>query len=405
MFNLFSLDSGICAPSGFFADGLSAGLKAPQNNGGAKPLDVAFVHSHTPCDVFALFTTNTFDAAPIKHAKELIAAHNGALKSNFVLVNAKNANAMTGKEGVADVKNLLRSLQELHPQIQNPLMSSTGVIGVRLPMDKIASVFGAIDLNARNPHNAANAILTTDRFAKEIAFEVKTDSGTFTIGAMCKGAGMIHPSLATMLCFVTTDACVPREMGQELLRLACEESFNAVSVDGDMSTNDTVLLLANGQSGAFEREAFLHALKTALHKLATDMARDGEGATKLVAFEVHGAKNREEAKRAARALATSLLVKTAIFGCDPNWGRIASTIGASGVCCDEMTLTISFGDVCVYRCGAILFDAPTEARAAEVMRADSLRIVCDLGQGEGAFVAYGCDLGYNYVKINADYRS
>lgn len=405
MFNLFSLDSGICAPSGFFADGLSAGLKAPSANGGAKPLDVAFVHAHTFCDVFALFTTNAFDAAPIKHAKALIAANGGALKSNFVLVNAKNANAMTGKEGVADVQNLLHALQEKHPQIHNPLMSSTGVIGVRLPVEKISSVFSEIDLNARNPHNAANAILTTDRFAKEIAFEVKTDSGTFTIGAMCKGAGMIHPSLATMLCFITTDACVPREEGQELLRLACEESFNAVSVDGDMSTNDTVLLLANGQSGVFEREAFLYALKTALHKLATDMARDGEGANKLVAFEVRSAKNREQAKRAARALSCSLLVKTAIFGCDPNWGRIASTIGASGVDCDEWTLTISFGDVCVYRRGEILFDAATEARAAEIMRAESLRIVCDLGQGDGMFVAYGCDLGYNYVKINADYRS
>lgn len=405
MFKIFSLDSGICAPSGFFADGLGAGLKAPSANGGEKPLDVAFIYSESLCDVFVLFTTNTFDAAPIKHAKQLIRTNNGSLQSNFVLVNAKNANALTGQQGVADVQNLLAELQKLYPQIHNPLMSSTGVIGVRLPTEKIASVFGAIDLSAKNPHKAANAIMTTDRFSKEIAFEVQCESGTFTLGAMCKGAGMIHPSLATMLCFITTDACVPQSEGQELLRLACEESFGAISVDGDMSTNDTVLLLANGKSGAYQREAFLHALKTALHKLATDIASDGEGATKLVAFEVRGAKDREQAKRAARALSQSLLVKTAIFGCDPNWGRIASTIGASGVECDEMRLSILFGDVCVYRCGEILFDAATESRAAEVMRAESLRVVCDLGIGEGMFVAYGCDLGYNYVKINADYRS
>lgn len=402
MFKLFSLDSGICAPMGFFADGLNAGLRM---NATTQPTyDVAFIYSDAPCSVFPLFTTNAFDAAPIKHAKALLQTHQD-FKTNFILVNAKNANALTGNDGVRDVESLLISLQKTYPQILNPLMSSTGVIGVRLPMQKIASVFDKIDLNACNPHKAAQAIMTTDAFSKEIAFEVQCSNGTFRIGAMCKGAGMIHPSLATMLCFITTDAAIPNDEGAELLRIANAESFDAISVDGDMSTNDTVLLLANHKSGVYHRDAFLYALKQVMHKLATDVARDGEGANKLVAFDVKGAKDDNEAKRAARALSQSLLVKTAIFGGDPNWGRIAATIGASGVVCDEFRLSIMFDDVCVYRCGEILFDRDTELQAAARMKNEQLRITCDLGIGNGHFVAYGCDLGFNYVKINADYRS
>ncbi|WP_435659360.1 bifunctional ornithine acetyltransferase/N-acetylglutamate synthase, partial [Helicobacter rodentium] len=192
---------------------------------------------------------------------------------------------------------------------------------------------------------------------------------------------------------------------KEILQKAAKTTFNAISVDGDTSTNDTILLLSNGKSGAYDKEAFGFVLEKLMHKLATDIVRDGEGSTKLVAFEVRGAKTQEEAQKAAKALSQSLLVKTALFGCDPNWGRIASTIGASGIECDSKTLGIYFNEVCVYKQGTIYFDEENEKKAAEVLRQDSFRISCEIGKGEESFVAYGCDLGYEYVKINADYRS
>jgi glutamate N-acetyltransferase/amino-acid N-acetyltransferase len=222
---------------------------------------------------------------------------------------------------------------------------------------------------------------------------------------MAKGAGMINPAMATMLCFITTDAAVPADEMKTLLRYGAETTFNAISVDGDTSTNDTVMLLSNGRSEVYDRDAFAHALHKAMHELALMIVADGEGATKCVAFEVTGAANDEEAAVAAKALTHSLLVKTALYGEDPNWGRIASTIGASGVTCDPQTLTIAFGPVTVYDRGEILFDAETEAKAAAVMKKKAFSIRCDLGVGRGAFTAYGCDLGHEYVKINADYRT
>ncbi len=400
MFKLFSLSGGISAADGFFADGVAAGLK-----NGSK-YDIAFIYSETLCDVFSCFTNNKFDAAPIKYTKRLIAAtKTDIFQSNFILINSKNANALTGKGGLEDVEMLMQTLKEQYPQIKNPTMSSTGVIGVRLPIAKIVASFELFDLYAKEGHKAAQAIMTTDSFCKEIAFEVECKSGTFKIGAMCKGAGMIHPSLATMLCFIATDAAIPAGEGNELLRKALNETFNAISVDGDMSTNDTVLLLSNKKSNVYDKEAFSFALKEVMHKLAIDIAKDGEGANKLVAFEVKNALNKDEAKKAARALSSSLLVKTAIFGEDPNWGRIASTIGASGIECSEESLSIYFNEICVYHKGNILFDEECEKKAAQIMKKKELCITCDLGIGTESFRAYGCDLGYNYVKINADYRS
>ncbi|WP_299547213.1 bifunctional glutamate N-acetyltransferase/amino-acid acetyltransferase ArgJ [uncultured Helicobacter sp.] len=396
MFSVFPIDGGVVAPQGFYCDGVRAGLK--KNN----ELDIAFIYADSLCEVEGVFTQNKFCAAPILHFQ----SYPKDFKTNFVLVNSKNANALTGDEGVENVKEVLEKLQHRFNDIQNPIMSSTGVIGVQLPKEKIIASFAQFNLSQKNHKNAEKAILTTDRFNKSIAFEVVLgDKTSFKIGAMCKGAGMINPSLATMLCFITTDASIPKCDMQELLLEATDSTFNAISVDGDTSTNDTILLLSNGKSGAYNKEAFLFALQKVMHKLAMDITRDGEGATKLVAFEIKGAKNQEEAQKCAKALSQSLLVKTALFGCDPNWGRVASTIGASGIACDPKTLEIYFGDVCVYQQGMIYFDKANEQKAAEVLKQDSFKITCNLGIDDGTFTAYGCDLGYEYVKINADYRT
>lgn len=404
MFDIIPVKGGINAPQGFYADGVSAGLKPPLADG-TPALDVAFLYSEDALKPFTLFTSNAFQAAPIIHFKQFVQDK----ESNFVLINTKNANAMTGQKGVQDVCDILSALTQKFPFIQNPIMSSTGVIGQYLPKEKIIASFNAFEIQKRdeNAHaRAADAIRTTDAFSKEIALRVQLDNGeSFCIGAMAKGAGMIQPALATMLCFITTDALVPQNEGDRILRECAKTSFNAISVDGDMSTNDSVFLFANGRSGAYNEAAFTEALKMIMHKLATDMVRDGEGATKLVAFEVCGARDEAQAVCAAKALSNSLLVKTAIYGGDPNWGRIASTIGASGVECNEESLKIAFDSVVVFDKGQICFDEEREAKAAAIMEQESFRVTCDLGKGNGRFVAYGCDLGYNYVKINADYRS
>lgn len=248
--------------------------------------------------------------------------------------------------------------------------------------------------------------MTTDSFSKEMAFEVTLSEGkSFRIGAMAKGAGMINPAMATMLCFITTDAAISKSEMQTLLDELVVTTFNAASVDGDTSTNDTLLLLANGKSGVYDAAAFREALHTIMLFLAREMVRDGEGATKLVTYNVSGAKNDKEAQKVAKALSDSLLVKTALYGEDPNWGRIASTVGASGVEADEATLTIKFNDLCVYERGNLLFDKEMEAEAAAIMKLSEFSISCDLGIADGKFTAFGCDLGYEYVKINADYRT
>ena len=392
MYKLVELQSGVCAADGFFADGVSAGLKAK----GAK--DMAFIYSESLCEIASVFTTNKMAAAPIKHFKA-----KGEFETNFVLINSKNANAMTGNAGVEDIDEILSTLPSC---VSNPVMSSTGVIGVRVPKEKLIAGAKLFNLTQREPHAAAQAIMTTDSFSKEKAFRVELEDGSsFNIGAMAKGAGMINPAMATMLCFITTDAKVSRKEMQAILDEKVEVTFNAASVDGDTSTNDTVMLLSNAKSNAFHKEAFAEALEKIMKFLAREMVRDGEGATKLVTYNVTGAKDDREAEVVAKALSNSLLVKTALYGEDPNWGRIASTVGASGAQASEESLTISFDDVCVYKQGELFFDTAMEAKAAEVMKKDAFTISCDLGIGDGSFEAYGCDLGYEYVKINADYRT
>lgn len=395
MYTLHPMDNGVCTANGFFADGISIGLKKE----GAK--DVAFIYSDTPCINASVFTTNKMTAAPIRHFRQ-----KGEFQGNFVVINSKNANAMTGSAGISDIDEVLDALQAKFPQIQHPVMSSTGVIGVRLPKAKIIEGALNFDLSHREGINASEAIMTTDTFAKRIAFEVRlADGSSFRLGAMAKGAGMINPAMATMLCFITTDALVDKATLQGILDGCVHTTFNAASVDGDTSTNDTVLIMANGKSGTFHHGAFAEALETIMLFLAKEMVRDGEGATKLVTYRVSGAANDYEAEVCAKALSNSLLVKTALFGQDPNWGRIASTVGASGIACDEATLSIWFDEVCVYQKGELLFDEKLEPIAAAVMQKSAFTIHCDIGIGNGEFVAYGCDLGHEYVKINADYRT
>lgn len=391
MYKLTKLSSGVCSAEGFYADGVSAGLKA----GGAK--DMAFIYSDELCEVASVFTTNKMTAAPIRHFRQM-----GNFKTNFVLINSKNANAMTGKAGIEDISEILSSIEN----VTNPVMSSTGVIGVRLPKQKIIEGTKLFDITRKEPASAAQAIMTTDSFSKEMAFKVTLDDGSsFSIGAMAKGAGMINPAMATMLCFITTDADVKKEEIQSILDEVTLTTFNAASVDGDTSTNDTVLVLANAKSKAYDRVAFKEALEKIMLFLAREMVRDGEGATKLVTYKVTGAKDDKEAEKVAKTLSDSLLVKTALYGEDPNWGRIASTVGASGVEASEETLSISFNELCVYDKGELLFDEAMETKASEVMKHSEFTIYCDLGIAEGSFTSFGCDLGYEYVKINADYRT
>lgn len=395
MFDIIPLKGGIANVEGFYCDGINAGLRE-----GGQP-DVAFIRSDSPCSVAAVFTTNRFQAAPIKHFQR----YESGFKSDFILINAKNANAMTGKRGIEDIDTIFEALQKSYPAT-NPIMSSTGVIGYPLPKEKIIAGITRFDFEARDSDAAAHAIMTTDSFKKELAFEVTLSDGkAFHIAGICKGAGMINPAMATMLCFITTDAIVPEGEMQRMLKNAVDRSFNRISVDGDTSTNDTVMLLANGHSGHFDAEAFQQALDMLTHQLAMMILEDGEGANKVVAFEVTGAEDDAQARTAAKALSNSLLVKTALFGEDPNWGRIASTIGASGIACDESRLVIRYDDLIVYSSDYPVLDAAREEKACAIMKQKSFKISCDIGMGDGAYTAYGCDLSYEYVKINADYRT
>ena len=396
MFTILPIKGYFDQIDGFYCDGIHAGLKPNGNN------DLGFIYSDKPCTVAAIFTENRFQAAPLKHFLQ----YEKDFKTNFVLINSKNANALTGRKGIADIDTLFSQLDFDSLKLVNPIMSSTGVIGNRLPMEKLVAGAKRFNLSAKNAENLSKAIMTIDAYAKSCMYEVKLEDGSsFKIGAVAKGAGMINPNLATMLCFICTDAAAPYADIMEALKVNSETTFNAISVDGDTSTNDTVMVLANGNSKAYDKEAFAEVLRLVMFDMAMLMVADGEGANKVAAFEVINAATNEQAMIAAKALSNSLLVKTALFGEDPNFGRIASTIGASRIDCDDEKLVISYNDVVVFNKGEICFDANTEAQAGEVLKKDKYKIICDIGLGDGKFTAYGCDLGYEYVKINADYRS
>ena len=403
MFKLISLENGLENVQGFFCGATNVGMRTNPANSGLSDVDgdVAFIRSETPCDISAVFTSNTFQAAPIKHFQK----YPKDFQTDFVLINAKNANAMTGEKGVEDIESIMSDLSNKQ-NVLNPVMSSTGVIGYRLPIDKITSAFDTLDFDASNSHQTARAIMTTDSFKKELAYKVELEDGnSFNIAAICKGAGMINPAMATMLCFVITDADIPKSDMDALLTVATEGSFNRISVDGDTSTNDTVMLLSNKQSTHYHKEAFAQALNKIMFELAMLILKDGEGANKLVTFEVKGAKSEAEAQKASMALSNSLLVKTALFGEDPNWGRIASTIGASGIACDDETLTIHYDDLLIYSNEFRELDKAREDKAYTIMKQSQFKVTCDIGLGDASYTTYGCDLSYEYVKINAEYRT
>ncbi|MCB4746023.1 MAG: bifunctional glutamate N-acetyltransferase/amino-acid acetyltransferase ArgJ [Sulfurovum sp.] len=393
---IVTLENGLTNVQGFYCDAVNVGMRPNVAQG-----DVAFIRSKVPCDIAAVFTSNQFQAAPIKHFQR----YRKNFQTDFILINAKNANAMTGEKGIEDIDTILSALQT-KISVTNPVMSSTGVIGYRLPVDKIITAFDTLDFHACHSDDTACAIMTTDSFKKELAYRVELADGThFNIAAICKGAGMINPAMATMLCFIVTDANIPKVDMDILLHKSTEYSFNRISVDGDTSTNDTVMLLANKQSNAYDKAAFSEVLHRLMLELAMMVLKDGEGANKIVTFKVKGAKNNKEARIGAMALSNSLLVKTALFGEDPNWGRIASTIGASGIACNDTTLTIHYDDLLVYSDTCRELDTVREKQAYNIMKQTHFTITCNLGLGDGSYTAYGCDLSYEYVKINAEYRT
>jgi len=396
MSKIEQISGGLGVVEGFFCDACNVGMRQGTTQG-----DVAFIRSNEPLDVSAVFTTNRFQAAPIKHYQR----YPKDFQTNFVLINAKNANAMTGKRGIEDIDTIFEHLPS-KLDVLNPIMSSTGVIGYRLPIPKIVSAFDMLDFQATNSTASAKAIMTTDSFEKEFTYEVYlNEKDSFKLSIVAKGAGMIAPSLATMLCFIVTDANIPKQQMDIHLKNSVKKSFNAISVDGDTSTNDTLMLLSNKKSGTYDKDAFREALNKITFELAMMILRDGEGANKLIAFEVKGATTIEDAQKASRALSNSLLVKTALFGEDPNWGRIASTIGASGVECDDEKLTIHYDDLLIYSDEFRELDSQREESAYKIMKQDSFKIICDLGLGDASYISYGCDLSYEYVKINAEYRT
>lgn len=403
MYKLTELKNGLEGIQGFFCGAANVGMRTSPSGSHVSDLagDVAFIRSEKPCDISAIFTSNKFQAAPIRHYLK----YPKNFQTNFVLMNAKNANAMTGEEGIRDIDNILSALSSKIDTL-NPVMSSTGVIGYRLPVDKIVTAFDKFDFNSSDSDKTAKAIMTTDQFKKELAYKVVLNNGdSFSIAGICKGAGMINPAMATMLCFIITDANIPKADMDKLLRESTEESFNRISVDGDTSTNDTVMLLSNKKSQIYDKDAFSDALKKMMFELAMMVLRDGEGASKLVTFEVKGAKDDADAQKISTALSNSLLVKTALFGEDPNWGRIASTVGASGAHCDEEKLVIHYDNLLIYSNESRELSKERESKAFEIMKQDNFRVVCDLGLGEGKYSSYGCDLSYEYVKINAEYRT
>ncbi len=390
----------VTAPRGFRAAGVAAGIKP------GRP-DLALIVADAPCAVAAVFTTNRAQAAPIKVSQEHLAGG----RARAVVVNAGCANAGTGEAGVADARAMARATAEaLGCAAAEVVVASTGVIGVRLPMDKVRGGIAdaARELAADGGPVAARAILTTDTYPKEIAVEI-AGAGGAKVGAMAKGAGMIAPNMATMLAFFTTDAVVPPALLREALVHAVGESLNRITVDGDTSTNDMAVVLASGASGfrvegpgaAFD--AFRDALTGAARALAQMIVRDGEGATRIAEVRVEGARNPSEADRIARTVAESPLVKTALHGGDPNWGRILAAVGRSGVDVDASRVDVLLGDVWVCARGAAA-DYDEEVAHRAVLE-DPVRITIRLGSGTATGWMWTCDFSKGYVEVNAHYRS
>ncbi|NPA15641.1 MAG: bifunctional glutamate N-acetyltransferase/amino-acid acetyltransferase ArgJ [Deferribacteres bacterium] len=392
------VDKGVCFPHGFKAAGIHSGIKAD----GRK--DLALLVADTLCSAAGVFTTNRVKAAPVLVTSKKLAKG----RAKAVIVNSGNANACTGERGILDAKEMAAlTASSIGASEDEVLVCSTGVIGEPLPMEKVASGISRIGgYLVEDDLSFAEAIMTTDSFPKRKAVEVEADGFSFRIGGCAKGAGMIHPNMATMLAFITTDVEVPQKRLSLFLKEAVDESFNRITVDGDRSTNDTVLMLSKtGVSLPEEHyELFLCALKELCRELALMIVRDGEGATKCVRVVVRGAKTPDDAKRACEKIATSLLFKTALFGEDPNWGRVMGALGASGAYFNPDEVDIYFGDVKLVS-GGLFTGKKEEERAKEVMANSSFDVVVDLKAGAYEYYMWTTDLTYDYVRINAEYRS
>ncbi len=399
---------GVTAAAGFVAGGLHAGLKkCPDKK------DLAIIHSLAPAVVGAVFTQNKFAAAPVNWCRQVVAGG----RAQAVVVNSGNANACTGAEGAANAAEMAavcgKALQAPPEQV---LVCSTGVIGVQLPMPLLREGIAtcAAQLSTQGGQAAAEAIMTTDLYCKETAVSYQYQGKTVTVGGIAKGSGMIHPNMATMLCFITTDLQIEAAALQQAVKEAADASFNMVTVDGDTSTNDSMLVLANGQAGNETVQAdgagyaeFVQVLTLVAARLARLMAYDGEGATKLLECQVCGAPSLQDARLAAKAVVGSSLVKAAFYGEDANWGRIACAAGYSGAQFDtakvNLRLQSAAGEIELMRAGSgLVFD---EEAAKQVLQEREIFIKLDLGSGEYQATSWGCDLSHEYVNINADYRS
>jgi glutamate N-acetyltransferase/amino-acid N-acetyltransferase len=393
---------GVSTPRGFRAAGVSAGIKAS----GAP--DLMLLVADAPAQAAGVFTTNKVQAAGVLLSKAHLAASLGTVRA--VVVNSGCANSCTGDTGMRDARTMAEETARLVGcPVEQVLVASTGVIGVALPMDKVRSGIprAFAGLGADQGAAAARAIMTTDLSPKEAAATISIGGRTASIGGMCKGAGMIEPMMATMLGFVTTDVAMPKALLDRALREAVEQSFNAITVDGDSSTNDCVLLLASGASGVTVDEAgyatFVAGLTAVCRELALAIVRGGEGATKLVTVNVTGAASSDEARKAAKVIANSLLVKTAIHGGDPNWGRLICAAGRAGVALDASRAAVTMGSIVLFKDGQPHDDmAPA---AADYLKGTDLTIGVDLGAGSAASTVFTCDLSAEYVRINADYRT
>jgi glutamate N-acetyltransferase/amino-acid N-acetyltransferase len=390
----------ITSAAGFLAGAVHAGIKSKDE------LDLAILRSEVACKAAGVFTTNQIRSAPVV----LSLRHIAKGRAQAVVANAGCANACTGQQGLADAAEMAKlTAVKLGIPPEEVLVASTGVIGVPLPMDKIRAGIPGIKLTRKGGYDFRRAIMTTDTRPKEIAVRVGSEGGKFTIGGVAKGAGMIHPNMATMLCFITSDAVVSADFLHAALHEAVDCSFNMMTVDGDTSPSDCALLLANGLAGNelvnfHNGDTFQQALNAICTHLARSIAQDGEGATKLIEVTVEGAEDSVWARQAARTVASSPLVKAAIHGHDPNWGRIVAALGRSGARVREERLDVYLSDVCVMKQGSPCpFDKAEMASA--LSKSDVVPIKLCLNLGDGRATAWGCDLSEEYVRINSAYST
>ncbi|MFH1288291.1 MAG: bifunctional glutamate N-acetyltransferase/amino-acid acetyltransferase ArgJ [bacterium] len=392
-------NGGVTTPRGFLANGVHCGIKRD----GKK--DLCLIVSETKAAAAGVFTTNKVKAAPVKICRKQL--KNNKIKA--IIINGGNANACTGKKGLDDAWEMVQTTSRvLNVDAKEILVASTGRIGIKLPVKKIKQgIVGIKNIISKNGgHNSALAIMTTDIYPKEIALEFVINKKKVRLGGMCKGSGMIHPQMATMLCFLTCDINIEEKILRQILERAVNESFHLISVDGDRSTNDTVVVLANGMAGnrkikgaGGDYELFLNAVFFICRYFAKEIVKDGEGATKLVDLKVVGAKTKNEAKKAAFAIANSNLVKASIFGGDPNWGRIMSAIGTSGINAVEEKIDIYYGKNKITANGEVIEKAYPLVK--KYLLNKEIELTIDLNQGESQVSVLTCDLTPEYVRINA----